>query len=114
MLILCEQMKKAYNSEYFLYYEIRELSLEYIENNPEQRGYPFAIIAATMDDDDFVYVLGSYSTLKIVESVFVEFLEHLADNESNIVNLPTEEHYFEKLKTLKNAGFTTDIIGNPF
>ena len=111
MLILCEQLKKAYNSEYFFCYDIRELSSEYMKRNPEQFGYPYAILASVFDNDDYDCVLGSYSTEELAERAFVKFLMDLSSEEASIVSIQTEEHFLE---TIKNAGFTTDIIGNPF
>lgn len=102
MLIFCEQMERAYNSDYFIYFEITELTPKYLANNPDKYESPYAIVAYS-ETDDSTYIFGSYSSKDIANDVFVDFLEQLTDDSISIVNISTEEHFlsFENRKFFK-------------
>jgi len=92
-LILCEQMERAYESSYFLYFEATKLSENYIINNPDSYKSQWCL-GGFVPNDDGNYVLGKYSTEEIAKAALLYLVDKLKD-ELPIVNVPTEEHLIE-------------------
>lgn len=95
MLIICEQMERAYNSEYFIYFEIHNFSPEYLANNEDKYDSPYAVVGYS-ENDECSYIFGSYSTKDIANEAFISLLEMLSSDTCNIANVPTEENLLKR------------------